>query len=170
MENIEWLNDLIYNRIIEKNGNVKLTENTDIVLYAKSLGISESQLVFKILEIEETIDWTTIEKMKRQEEISKTVTLNTPNGNNTNLDSNIIKCKNCNAENEKGVANFCVECGSEIKQEPEPIYQPTPSYESIPVYEPEIKKEQNRYSEPEIEETKKSKMPLVIGAIGFVLL
>ncbi|MBA4319891.1 MAG: hypothetical protein C0412_15945 [Flavobacterium sp.] len=162
METIEGLNELIKNRLIEKNGNVKLTENVDLILHAKSLGISESQLVFKILEIEETIDWAAIEKKKQQEEASKKAILNSPSSSNSK--SNIVKCKNCNAENEKGVANFCVECGSELKLEPEPIYQPTPAYE------PEKKQEQNRYNEPEPEVENKSKMPILIGVIGFVLL
>lgn len=164
METLEGLNDLIYNRLIEKNGNVKLTENVDIILYAKSIGISESQLVFKILDIEETIDWSAIEKKKQQEETSRQTILNSTISTKTNSKLNIIKCKNCNAENEKGVANFCVECGSELKQEPEPVYQPTPAHE------PETKQQQNRYIEQEPELEKKSKMPIIISIIGFVLL
>ena len=68
METLEGLNDLIYKRLIEKNGNVKITENVDLILYAKSISISENQLVFKILEIEETIDWAAVEKKKQQAE------------------------------------------------------------------------------------------------------
>lgn len=165
METLEGLNDLIYKRLIEKNGNVKLTENVDITLYAKSIGISESQLVFKILEIEETIDWAAVEKKKHLlEEASREAILNSSTSTKTNSKPNILICKNCNAENEKGVANFCVECGSELKQQPTPIYQPTPAYEQ------EIKQEQNRNNEPEPEVEKKSKMPIIIGIIGFVLI
>lgn len=164
METIEGLNELIYNRLVEKNGNVKLTENIDIILYAKSIGISESQLVFKILEIEETIDWKAIEKKKQQEEDSREALLNSTTSTITNSKPNIVICKNCNAENEKGVANFCVECGSELK--PEPVYQPSLAYES------ETIKVQNRYNEhePQVDEEKKSKMPIIIGVIGFALL
>lgn len=164
MATIEGLNELIYNRLVEKNGNVKLTENIDIILYAKSIGISESQLVFKILEIEETIDWKAIEKKKQQEEDSREALLNSTTSTITNSKPNIVICKNCNAENEKGVANFCVECGSELK--PEPVYQPSLAYES------ETIKVQNRYNEhePQEDEEKKSKMPIIIGVIGFVLL
>ena len=163
METLEGLNDLIYKRLIEKNGNVKLSENVDIILYAKSISISESQLVFKILEIEEIIDWVAVEKKKQQEETSREAILNSPTSTKTNSKPNIVICKNCNAENEKGVANFCVECGSELKQEPEPVYQPTPAYE------PEMKQEQNIYNEQELEVEKKSKTPIVIGVIGLVL-
>ena len=66
METIQGLNELIKNRLIEKKGNVKLTENTDIILYGRALGINENQLLFKVIEIEETIDWE-LEKKKEQE-------------------------------------------------------------------------------------------------------
>ena len=109
METIQGLNELIRNRLIEKKGNVKLTENTDIIVYGKALGISENQLLFKILEIEETIDWA-----KEKESEIKLETINTAS-NFTNSD-NIIHCINCNAANEKGVANFCIDCGELLKQ------------------------------------------------------
>lgn len=109
MENIQGLNELIKNRLIEKKGNVKLTENTDIILYGKALGISENQLLFKILEIEETIDWA-----MEKENIKKLETFITVD--NSSNPNNIIYCSNCNAANEKGVANFCVDCGGELKQ------------------------------------------------------
>ncbi len=111
MINIQGLNELIKNRLIEKKGNVKLTENTDIILYGKALGISENQLLFKILEIEETIDWA-----KEKENIIKSETFTTVT--NSLSPSNAIYCSNCNAANEKGVANFCVDCGTELRPEP----------------------------------------------------
>jgi hypothetical protein len=107
METIQGLNELIKNRLIEKKGNVKLTENNDIILYGKALGISENQLLFKILEIEETIDWAMEKETIIKSETFKTV---------ANSPTNIIYCINCNAANEKGVANFCIDCGGELKQ------------------------------------------------------
>lgn len=70
MESIEGLNELIKKRLIENKGSIKLTENIDIILYGKAIGISENQLLFKILEIEETIDWEA-EKLKEQESVEK---------------------------------------------------------------------------------------------------
>jgi hypothetical protein len=154
MENLEGLNDLIYKRLVEKNGNIKLTENNDIVRYANAVGIPENQLLFLILEVEEKIDWTEIEKKKKQ--ASTEVVLNASN-------SNKVYCKNCNAENEKGVANFCVECGSELKQEPEPIPEPSPLYQPAPQYE------QKSYVAPELEPTEKSKLPIIIGIAGILI-
>lgn len=154
METLEGLNDLIYKRLIEKNGNIKLTENNDIVRYANAVGIPENQLLFLILEIEEKIDWTEIEKKKKQ--ASTEVVLNASN-------SNKVYCKNCNAENEKGIANFCVECGSELKQEPEPIPEPAPLYQPAPQYE------QKSYVAPEPEPTEKSKLPIIIGITGILI-
>ncbi len=120
---IQGLNELIKIRLIEKKGNVKLTENTDIILYGKALGISENQLLFKILEIEETIDWAKEKESIIQSETFPTVT-------NSSTPTNIIYCSNCNAPNEKGVANFCVDCGKSLRPE-EPIisqnqYYPQP--------------------------------------------
>jgi len=154
MENLEGLNDLIYKRLVEKNGNIKLTENNDIVRYANAVGIPENQLLFLILEVEEKIDWTAIEKKKQQ--ASREVVLNTSH-------STKVYCKNCNAENEKGIANFCVECGSELKQEPELIPEP------VPVYQPEPQYEQKSYVAPEPESTSKSKLPLLIGIAGILI-
>jgi len=70
MESIEGLNELIKKRLIENKGSIKLTDNIDIILYGKAIGISENQLLFKILEIEETIDWEA-EKLKEQESVGK---------------------------------------------------------------------------------------------------
>lgn len=154
MENLEGLNDLIYKRLVEKNGNIKLTENNDIVRYANAVGIPENQLLFLILEVEEKIDWTAIEKKKQQ--ASREVVLNTSH-------STKVYCKNCNAENEKGIANFCVECGSELKQEPEPIPEP------VPVYQPEPQYEQKSYVAPEPEPIEKSKLPFLIGIAGILI-
>jgi hypothetical protein len=143
MENIQGLNELIKNRLIEKKGNVKLTENNDIILYGKALGISENQLLFKILEIEETIDWS-----KEKENIIKSETF--PTVNNVSTPNNTIYCSNCNAANEKGVANFCVDCGKELR----------------PV-EP-IKSQSQYYPQPDVEE--KSKMPYIIGASVLIVI
>jgi hypothetical protein len=103
MQTIEGLNALIKNRLIEKKGNVKLSHNSDIVSYAKALNISENQLLFKVLDISEKIDWSKIEKQNSSSPTIKPITL---------------ICKNCNTANEKGLANFCVECGTELKEEP----------------------------------------------------
>lgn len=148
METLEGLNDLIYKRLVEKNGNIKLTENNDIVRYANAVGIPENQLLFLILEVEEKIDWIAIEQKKQQ--ALKEVVLNTSHVNK-------VHCKNCNAENEKDVANFCVECGSELKQEPELIPEPAP------VYQPEQQYEYKSYVAPEPEPTEKSRLPIIIG-------
>jgi hypothetical protein len=143
MENIQGLNELIKNRLIEKKGNVKLTENTDIILYGKALGISENQLLFKILEIEETIDWA-----KEKENIIKSETFTTIN--NVSAPNNTIYCSSCNAVNEKGIANFCVDCGKELRTA-EPI------------------KPQNNFVTPNsIKE--KSKSPYIILAIALLVI
>lgn len=145
METLEGLNELIKKRLIEKNGNIKLTENNDIVLYGKALGVSENQLLFKILDISETIDWTEME-----------------NGTNTasNFHSNSIICKNCNTPNEMGVANFCVECGLELKEVIEPVYEPTPTYHQAPYAPPQ----------EELGTETKSKTPIIIGTIIGILI
>lgn len=156
METLEGLNDLIYKRLIEKNGNIKLTESNDIVRYANAVGIPENQLLFLILEVEEKIDWTEIEKNKQQ--ASREVVLNTSH-------SNKVYCKNCDAENEKGIANFCVECGSELKYEPESIPDP------MPLYQPPLQYEHRSYVSPETEpeSTSKSKLPFLIGIAGILI-
>ena len=110
METLEGLNELIKNRLIEKKGNVKLTENADIVLYGRALGINENQLLFKVLEIEETIDWEQVKKREQDNAIKSEN--NSSNGFNTSSAqsaSSVIYCTSCNAANEKGVANFCVD-------------------------------------------------------------
>jgi hypothetical protein len=155
MDSLEGLNDLIYKRLIETNGNVKLTENNDIVLYGKNVGLSENELLFKILEVEETIDWTAIEKLKQLENTSRNEVSNSVSSYNANS-HDIVFCKNCNSENEKGVANFCVDCGSELN--------PKPNYEPHAVYG------QNQYVEPQYEPIKKSNTPIVIGVSLAVLM
>jgi hypothetical protein len=146
---IQGLNELIKNRLIEKKGNVKLIENTDIILYGKALGLNENQLLFKILEIEETIDWA-----KEKESIIKSETISTESiFTNPN---NIIHCSNCNAANEKGVANFCVECGTELRENPVFTEEQRcdSSYQS------------NSYQN---ENSEKSKLPYIIGAVVVIL-
>lgn len=142
METIQGLNELIKSRLIEKKGNVKLTENTDIILYGKALDISENQLLFKILEIEETIDWA-----KEKESIIKSETIST--ASNSSTPNNIIHCSNCNAANEKGVANFCVDCGIELRSEP-------------------IKPQNQIANQNNIVE--KSKTPFILGAIALAVI
>jgi hypothetical protein len=109
METIQGLNELIKNRLIEKKGNVKLTENTDIILYGRALGFNENQLLFKVIEIEETIDW-----VNEKENILNTDTFTAPN--KAPSINNVIYCSNCNASNENGVANYCIDCGGDLKQ------------------------------------------------------
>jgi hypothetical protein len=162
METIEGLNELIKARLLEKKGNIKLTENTDIVLYGRALGINENQLLFKVLEIEETIDWAE-EEQKRTRENS----LKSENSSNTNTpepSSNIIYCSGCNAANEKGSANFCIECGAELTQ------TPAPKVETEQRYQPETNsQQQNNYSAPEPDTIKKSKLPLILGVLGGII-
>lgn len=154
METLEGLNDLIYKRLVEKNGNIKLTENNDIVRYANAVGIPENQLLFLILEVEEKINWTVIEK-KKQEALSEVV-LNASQ-------SYKVYCKNCKAENEKDIANFCVECGSELKNEKEPIPEP------VPVYQPEQQYEHKSYVAPETEIEPKFKLPFLIWVVAILI-
>jgi hypothetical protein len=156
METIEGLDKLIRTRLIEKRGNVKLAENKDIVLYGKELGITENQLLFKILDISETIDWSEVEKNNTQENYN----FQTTNNDNTDIQqpvTNSIQCSNCNAINEKGIANYCVECGAELKIQPEPktISEPTPD------------SNQNNYSTTQ--EKTKSKTPIIIGLLGIII-
>jgi hypothetical protein len=103
MQTTEGLNELIKNRLIEKKGNVKLSHNSDIVSYAKALNISENQLLFKVLDISEKIDWSKIEKQ---------------NSSSPTIQSSSIICKKCNTVNENRHAKFCMECASELKEEP----------------------------------------------------
>jgi hypothetical protein len=141
METIQGLNELIKNRLIEKKGNIKLSDNIDIILYGRALGITENQLLFKILEIEETIDWT-----KEKENINLPETFTTVD--NVSNPNNILYCSNCNAANEKGVANFCVDCGIELTTEP-------------------IKPQSQYYPQPDI--TEKSKTPFIIGFSALIV-
>jgi hypothetical protein len=138
MESTQGLHELIRSRLIEKRGNVKLTENTDIILYGKALGINENQLLFKILEIEETIDWA---KEKANVNQSETFT--------ASPSTNVIYCSSCHAANEKGLANFCVDCGAALKQEP-------------------VKAQEQFVAPPGI--PKKSKMPYILGAIALLVI
>lgn len=164
METIQGLNELIKNRLIEKKGNVKLTENTDIIIYGRSLGINENQLLFKVLEIEETIDWEEVKK--REQETAFKLDNNSSNGfstSNTQSATTVIYCSSCNAANEKGLANFCVDCGTELNQVPEK--------EQVleQRYEPEQNYQQNNYTAPESEATKNTKLPFVLGVLGLFL-
>jgi hypothetical protein len=166
METLEGLNERIKNRLIVKKGNVKLTENADIVLYARALGINENQLLFKVLEIEGTIDWEEVKKREQDDAIKSEN--NSSNGFNTSSSqsaSSVIYCTSCNASNEKGLANFCVDCGTELKQIPEQ------KQESQQRNEPEQKYQQqnNNYSAPEEEPLEKSKLPIIIGVLGVVI-
>ena len=164
METIEGLNELIKTRLVEKKGNVKLTENADIVLYGRALGINENQLLFKVLEIEETIDWEEVKK--REQENALKLENNSSNGfsaSSTQSAASVIYCSNCNAANEKGLANFCVDCGTELKQAPE--QKPEPEQR----YEPEQKYQKNNYTAPQEEPLEKSKTPILLGVLGVVL-
>ena len=134
METIQGLNALIKNRLIEKKGNVKLTENTDIILYGRALGFNENQLLFKILEIDESIDW----------EKEKDLNVNTNTNEVPNI-NNVIYCSNCNTANEKSVAKFCANCGSELSPEPIKVQSQFTDPNSIPA---------------------KSKTPYILGALA----
>jgi hypothetical protein len=144
METIEGLNELIKLRLIEKKGNIKLTENADIVLYGRALGINENQLLFKVLEIEETIDWA-----KEKESVIKSEPFSTTYKAPTS--HNIIHCSNCNAANENGVARFCVECGSKLNETP--IFQ-------------EEKNSNYQNNTFQNENSEKSKLPYILGALA----
>jgi hypothetical protein len=136
---IQGLNELIKNRLIEKKGNVKLTENKDIILYGETLGISENQLLFKIIEIGETIDW-------EKENIAIPESFST--GSNSSTLANVIYCSKCNAANDKGVAIFCGDCGSKLLTEPS--NQQSQNYPSSTI-------------------KKKSKLPIILGASALVI-
>lgn len=154
MQTIEGLDELIKKRLIEKKGNVKLLENADIIEYGKALNISENELLFKILDISETINWAEVETKKVQEKINfQNANVSTPSPV-----SKTMRCSKCNAINEKGIANFCVECGAELKMEPEPVYQPEPVYKT-PI------QNQNTYIPAQEEVKSKSKAPIIIGVL-----
>jgi hypothetical protein len=122
MKTIQELNELIKNRLIEKNGSIKLTENTDIIDFGKTLGFNENQLLFKVLEIQETIDWTEEERKKNEEIELKSKEKNATNEMSSSASSSasIIYCKNCNARNVKENAIFCLECGNKLKPDIKP--------------------------------------------------
>jgi hypothetical protein len=136
---IQGLNELIKNRLIEKKGNVQLTANKDIILYGETLGISENQLLLKINEIGETIDWD-------KENIIKPESFSTESNSSTL--TNVIYCSKCNAANDKGVAIFCGDCGTKLLTEP--------SNQQSQNYPPSAIK-------------KKSKMPIILGASALVI-
>ena len=108
MQTLEGLHELIKNRLIEKKGNIYLAENADIIAYGEVLGLNENQLLFKVIEIEDTIDWA-IENEK---------VLNSGNKGNSHTQSNIIYCNSCNSTIEKTDANFCTDCGAVLNKEP----------------------------------------------------
>ena len=136
---IQGLNELIKNRLIEKKGNVQLAANKDIVHYGETLGISENQLLLKINEIGETIDW-------EKENIAKPESFSTESNSSTL--TNIIYCSKCNAENDKKIAKFCGDCGTELTTET-------------------INQQSQYYPPPSIK--KKSKMPYILGASALVI-
>ena len=123
METLDELSKIIKQRLISKSGNLKLSENIDIIEFGKRIGISENQLLFKILEIEETISWSVIEEMNRMEV--------SPRAENRLLDDKLesvdviidtIKyCGGCNAENKSASAKFCIVCGAALKQPQAPL-------------------------------------------------
>jgi hypothetical protein len=160
METLEGLHELIKNRLIEKKGNIRLNENSDIIAYGKVLGLNENQLLFRVIEIEETIDWTELERKISQENEIKSEK-STSNYTSPPSTSDIIYCSNCNAVNGKGIANFCKDCGTKLNQvqsmkvEKEQTYQPETSYI-----------QQDNYSAPAPEIIKKSKLPIILGIIG----
>jgi hypothetical protein len=161
METIEGLKELIKTRLIEKKGNIKLTENADIVLYGRALGINENQLLFKVLEIEETIDWAEVKK--REQENSLKLENSSFNDSNAQTTANVIYCSNCNAANEKGLANFCVDCGTELKQVLEQKQEPEQRNEH------EQNQQQNTHASHEEEPLKKSKTPILLVVAGVLL-
>ena len=162
METLDGLNELIKNRLIAKKGNVKLTENKDIIIYGQALGINENQLLFKVLEIEETIDWE-LEKKKEQENGLQSENTLTNTYTSPSTSYNVIYCSSCNAENEKGSANYCVDCGTEL------IQTSVPKVEIEKLYEPEQKNhQQNNFVAAEI--PKKNKLSIVLGVIGVVII
>jgi ASC-1-like (ASCH) protein len=127
METIQGLNELIKNRLIEKNGSIILNENKDIIEYGKILELNENQLLFKVLDIQETINWTEEERKKNDEIELKSKEINDLKEVNSVpfSSAHIIYCGNCNASNEKENAKFCSKCGNKLKSEIKPITIPT---------------------------------------------
>ena len=142
MESIEGLNELIKKRLIENKGSIKLTENNDIILYGKAIGISENQLLFKILEIEETIDWEA-EKLKEQESVEKPTCPKCNSVFSSDIkfcindgvklvysDKLIPKCVICKKPYSNG-AKFCSNDGGAIKLDDDVHYPIEPNEPSI---------------------------------------
>lgn len=158
METLEGLNQLIYKRLIEQNGNVKLSENIDIIQYGRALGILENQLMLRVIDINEKINWAEVEKKKQQDAILRAQNLNpAPIQSNPQAVNTIVICSKCNTRNDKRLTKFCKECGTELNQN---VQQP----QSIPqpIVVPEPNQNQTRFVETEPVTATKSKGPILV--------
>jgi len=70
MTSIENLKDKLSDLLIQKDGDVKLSEQRDIVNDAKELGLDEKQLSKLLQEVDSGINWDYIKK-KKQESIAR---------------------------------------------------------------------------------------------------
>ncbi|MEI6312712.1 MAG: DUF805 domain-containing protein [Bacteroidota bacterium] len=107
MKTLEGLHALIKSRLIEKMGNVKLIDNVDIIIYGKALGFNENELLFKVLEIEETIDWAEEELKRTHQDPLKIENASTIDSMAAPSQDNIY-FDNCNDTNQKGFANHAM--------------------------------------------------------------
>jgi len=80
MKSIENLREQLHEILIQKDGDVKLSEHKDIIDYAKDLGLTDAQLSSELIKVDESINWDFEKKKKeestaREEELKKALEL-----------------------------------------------------------------------------------------------
>lgn len=70
MKSVENLREQLHEILIQKDGDVKLSEHKDIIDYAKDLGLTDAQLSSELIKADESINWD-FEKKKKEESIAR---------------------------------------------------------------------------------------------------
>jgi len=68
MKSLESFKSFLREILINNDGDIKLREHKDIILYAKNLGLDERKLSKLLQEINNTINWNLIEQQKKEPE------------------------------------------------------------------------------------------------------